>query len=70
MESTDSKIAFKGEAIGRALENFVSGVKESAFSYLNKLKAAEQQIVYSVNKTYQAQDTDISGNLSADASKL
>ena len=70
LESTDSKIAFKGEAIGRALENFVSGVKESAFSYLNKLKAAEQQIVYSVNKTYQAQDTDISGNLSADASKL
>ena len=70
METTDSKIAFQGDAIGNALTAFITGVKESAFSYLNKLKAAENQIVNSVSKAYETQDTDISSNLTADTSKL
>lgn len=70
MESTDSKIAFQGVGIERALSAFITGVKESAFSYLDKLRFAEKQIVYSVSKTYQIQDADLSSNLTSDTSKL
>lgn len=70
LESIDSKSAFKGSQIDGALANFVEGVKSSALSYLNKLKAAEQQIVESVQKAYATQDTDISSNLNTDTSSL
>ncbi len=70
LESIDSKSAFKGSQIDGALVNFVEGVKSSALSYLNKLKAAEQQIVESVQKAYATQDTDISSNLNTDTSSL
>lgn len=70
LESIDSKSAFKGSQIDGALANFVEGVKSSALSYLNKLKAAEQQIVESVQKAYATQDTDISSNLNSDTSSL
>ena len=70
LEAIDSKSAFKGSQIGGALANFVEGVKSSALSYLSKLKAAEQQIVESVQKAYATQDTDISSNLASDTSKL
>lgn len=70
MESTDSKMAFQGAGIERALSAFITGVKESAFSYLDKLRFAEKQIVYSVSKTYQIQDADLSSNLTSDTSKL
>ena len=70
LEAIDSKSAFKGSQIDGALANFVEGVKSSALSYLSKLKAAEQQIVESVQKAYATQDTDISSNLASDTSKL
>ena len=56
LEAIDSKSAFKGSQIDGALANFVEGVKSSALSYLSKLKAAEQQIVESVQKAYQRAD--------------
>lgn len=70
LEAIDSKSAFKGSQIDGALTNFVEGVKSSALSYLSKLKAAEQQIVESVQKAYATQDTDISSNLNSDTSSL
>ena len=70
LEAIDSKSAFKGSQIDGALANFVEGVKSSALSYLSKLKAAEQQIVESVQKAYATQDTDISCDLASDTSKL
>lgn len=70
LEAIDSKSAFKGSQIDGALANFVEGVKSSALSYLSKLKAAEQQIVESVQKAYATQDTDISSNLNSDTSSL
>ena len=70
LDSADSTKAFKGSQIGTALANFIEGVKTSALSYLNKLKAAEKQIVESVQKAYNTQDTDISSNLTSDTSKL
>lgn len=70
MESTDSKIAFQGAGIENALSAFITGVKESAFSYLDKLKSAEQQIINSVQTAYATQDTDLSSNLASDTSKL
>lgn len=70
LEAIDSKSAFKGSQIDGALANFVEGVKSSALGYLSKLKAAEQQIVESVQKAYATQDTDISSNLASDTSKL
>lgn len=70
LEAIDSKSAFKGSQIDGALANFVEGVKSSALGYLSKLKAAEQQIVESVQKAYATQDTDISSNLNSDTSSL
>ena len=70
LEAIDSKSAFKGSQIDGALANFVEGVKSSALSYISKLKAAEQQIVESVQKAYATQDTDISSNLNSDTSSL
>ena len=70
LESEESGMAFQGPSIRGALANFVEGVRSSALSYLNKLKAAEQQIVASVFETYAAQDEDISSNLASDTSKL
>ncbi len=70
LEAIDSKSAFKGSQIGGALANFVEGVKSSALGYLSKLKAAEQQIVESVQKAYATQDTDISSNLNSDTGSL
>lgn len=70
LQTADTSIAFKGSQIGGAINNFVEGVKNCAFDFLNKLKEAEQQIVESVQKAYATQDTDISGSLSSDTSSL
>ena len=35
-------------------------------AYLAKLKVAEQEIVASVGAAYEAQDTDLAGNLNSD----
>ena len=70
LQTVETSNAFKGSQVGGAITNFVEGVKSSAFDYLNKLREAEKQIVESVQKVYATQDTDISGNLNSDTSKL
>lgn len=68
--AVDSGVAFKGSGITAALDNFIASVKEVSISYLNKLKTAETEIVNNVQKAYETQDTDLSGNLGSDASSL
>ena len=67
LESVDSNEAFQGTQFQTALANFVTGVKEVGESYLNALASAEQQIINSVHTVYETQDTDLGGQLSADA---
>ena len=54
----------------RQVADFIVKVKEVANSYLDKLSAAEQEIINSVNAAYDTQDTDLSGDLGADSSTL
>ncbi len=70
LSQVEVNTAFKGSAIESALNNFIESVKTTAKSYTNKLKEAETQIVNSVAKAYETQDTDISGNLASDGSTL
>lgn len=68
--AVDYTQAFKGEGITKAVENFVTSVKEICKSYLTRLKEAEQQIIESVHSQYSASDEDISGQLNSDASNI
>lgn len=68
--AVDSGVAFKGEGISKALDSFIASVKDVSISYLNKLKDAETQIINSVQKAYETQDTDLSSNLGSDGSNL
>ena len=70
LSKAEVNTAFKGSAIEAALNNFVESVKTTAKSYTSKLKAAESEIINSVAKAYETQDTDISGNLASDGSTL
>lgn len=70
LEAVESSGAFKGEAISSALVRFIEGVKEVSISYLNKLKAAEAEIVNSVQTVYAQQDADISGDLGSDTGTI
>ena len=62
--------AFKGEAVERALNNFVESVKEVATNYITKLQNAEQSIIKGVQEAYEKQDIDLSSNLSNDGTSL
>lgn len=70
LEDKNSEQAFKGEGVKTALTNFITEVKDVANSYLDKLSAAEQEIINSVNAAYQSQDTDLSGDMAGDTSTL
>lgn len=70
LSQVEVNTAFKGSAIESALNNFIESVKTTAKSYTSKLKEAEAEIINSVAKTYETQDTDISGNLASDGSTL
>lgn len=70
LSQAEVNTAFKGSAIEAALNNFIESVKTTAKSYTSKLKAAESEIINSVAKAYETQDTDISGNLASDGSTL
>lgn len=65
-----NNVAFQGEGLEAALNNFVGGVKEVAKNYTKALKDAENQIINSVSAAYKTQDTDVSGNLGSDQSTL
>lgn len=68
--AVDYTQAFKGEGITKAVETFVTSVKDVCKSYLDALKNAENQIVESVNAQYQASDSDLAGQLNSDASSI
>ncbi len=70
INTADSGVAFKGASLKSALDNFITAVKEVANSYLEKLSAAEKQIVDSVAAAYQTQDADLSSSLGADQGSL
>lgn len=70
LSQVDVNTAFKGTGIEGALNNFIESVKTVAKDYTNKLKAAETEIVNSVAQAYQAQDTDLTGDLGSDAAQL
>lgn len=70
LQTANSEVAFKGTALKSALETFIESVKEVSISYLNKLKAAETQIINSVQTAYETQDTDLGSNLGSDGSNL
>lgn len=63
LQSVATTGAFQGEAISAAIKTFVDGCREVAQSYVNKLKAAENQIINSVEKVYSSQDTELGGNV-------
>lgn len=70
LEAVESNAAFKGTAVSSALSKFVVSVREVGTNYIDKLSAAEKQIIDSVNAAYSTQDTDLSGNLNSDASSI
>ena len=70
LEDKNSEQAFKGEQVKAALTNFITEIKTVANSYLDKLSAAEQEIINSVGKAYETQDTDLSGDMGADTTTL
>lgn len=70
LDSKVSSNAFKGSGITKALQDFIEEVKVVANSYLDKLNAAEQEIINSVDTAYQTQDTDLSGDMSGDTTTL
>lgn len=70
LTTVESNGAFKGEAINTALSKFIDAVRETGTQYIERLSAAETQIINSVNAAYQTQDTDLSGNLNSDAGSL
>lgn len=70
LNAVESGSAFRGAALTGALSNFITGVKEVSMNYLSKLKDAEQQIVASVGAAYEAQDTDLAGNLNSDVGTI
>lgn len=61
---------FKGTGIETAVKGFVTSVKEVCKEYLQSLKAAENQIIESVEKQYTISDEDIAGQLNTDSSAL
>lgn len=70
LQNVETNGAFKGAGVTAALTKFVESVKEVAVSYTNKLKAAETEITASVATAYATQDTDLAGNMNADAGTL
>ena len=70
LESVESNVAFQGEAIKKALSNFIISVKNVSINYTNKLRDSEKQIISEVARVYGQQDTDLSGNLGTDSSNL
>lgn len=70
IDSADSTVAFQGSEIGGAIKNFIDAVKDVATRYLTKLSEAEQLIIDSVQSAYQTQDSDLTGDMSSDASTL
>ena len=70
IEAIESTGAFQGEAISGALKTFVESVKHVATEYTAKLKAAEQQIIDSVETAYRTQDTDLSDSLNETSTKF
>lgn len=70
LEAVESSSAFKGSAIEGSLVKFIESVKQVSLNWVTALKNAEQQIIQQVQKAYETQDTDISGNLNSDASTL
>lgn len=70
LSSVDYQKAFRGSGITKALDEFINSVKKTADSYIEKIKAAEKEIVSSVETAYQTQDSDLSGNLGSDGSTL
>lgn len=61
---------FKGTGIEAAIKGFVTSVKEVCKEYLQSLKAAENQIIESVEKQYTLSDEDIAGQLHTDTSAI
>ena len=61
---------FKGTAVEAAVKKFVTTVKDVCKDYLESLKAAENQIVESVEKQYSTSDEDVSSQLNTDSSKI
>lgn len=61
---------FKGTGIEAAIKGFVTSVKEVCKEYLHSLKAAENQIVESVEKQYTLSDEDIAGQVNTDTSAI
>lgn len=70
LEAQSSKGAFQGENVEAALKTFITSVKEVSMSYLNKLQAAEEEIVNSVEQVYTGQDSSLSGSMEGDAGTL
>lgn len=68
--AVDYTKAFKGEGVTKAVENFVTSVKEICQSYIISLQQTEQQIIDSVNSHYSASDADLSGQLNSDAANI
>lgn len=66
LEAINSQGAFKGAGVTEAVAKFVTGVKETANSYLKALKDSQVQIIESVKTAYETQDSDISGNVNSD----
>lgn len=56
LDSANSTIAFAGTDIQKAINNFITGVKNVAKTYTKKLRDAEVQIATSVKAAYEAQD--------------
>ncbi len=70
LSKVEVNMAFKGAGLESALNEFIESVKSVAKSYTKKLKAAEAEIVNSVAKAYETQDSDLSSNLNSDGSTL
>ena len=67
LQAVESNSAFQGSAVSGALAKFVTSVRDVGTQYLERLSAAESQIINSVAQAYQTQDADLSGNLNSDA---
>ena len=66
LKNENSKVAFQGDAVSGALNDFIIAVQNVAGSYLKKLEDAERTIIASVEKAYIQQDTDIHDNVNTD----
>lgn len=68
--AVDYTQAFKGQGITKAVENFVTTVKDVCKSYIYSLQNVEQQIIKSVEMNYNDSDSDLSGQLNTDSTNI